>query len=201
MYPIGTARYSVNRKSSARPIDLISNRVVQERNANGMGNSPMPSSRRNGPKPVYRPGRIGPQASTPIIVRLSELADRPRPKMKAVRTHAASPCPNRTNTNPNSLCRSAGHAYFPPFRIPAKGGSATSPTAPAFSRFRTKNRLRPPVIPDSPAILFRLTFRKRLARRKNRFEINSLSLAVHSQLRHERYERTEIHPRQRRPGT
>lgn len=143
MYPIGTARYSVNRKSSARPIDLISNRVVQERNANGMGNSPMPSSRRNGPKPVYRPGRIGTQASTPIIVRLSEPADRPRPKMKAVRTHAASPCPNRTNTNPNSLCRSAGYAYFPFFRIPAKGGSATSPTAPAFSRFRTKNRLRP----------------------------------------------------------
>ena len=166
-----------------------------------MRNSLLPSTRKNSPKSACRPERIGAGISTPVIVKSSEPTHRTLSKMKTARIHAANPCPNSTNTNPNSLRRLTGHPYSRLFALRTGGASSRTP-----ERFHVRNRkfgqgsdgpftdasvvgaVGPVVCRNAPCA-------------DNSFERNSLSLAVYLELRHERLERTEIHPRQRRPGT
>ena len=165
-----------------------------------MRNSLLPSTRKNSPKSACRPERIGAGISTPVIVKSSEPTHRTLSKMKTARIHAANPCPNSTNTNPNSLRRLTGHPYSRLFALRTGGASSRTP-----ERFHVRNR-KFGQGSDDRSVYGRLRSRRGRTCRNapcadNSFERNSLSLAVYLELRHERLERTEIHPRQRRPGT
>ncbi len=100
-----------------------------------MRNSLLPSTRKNSPKSACRPERIGAGISTPVIVKSSEPTHRTLSKMKTARIHAANPCPNSTNTNPNSLRRLTGHPYSRLFALRTGGASSRTP-----ERFHVRNR-------------------------------------------------------------
>mgnify|MGYP000295439386 CR=1 FL=1 len=163
-----------------------------------MRNSLLPSNRKNSPKSACRPERIGAGISTPVIVKPSEPTHRTLSKMKTARIHAANPCPNSTNTNPNSLRRLTGHPYSRLFALRTGGRRNGFMSGTGSS---AKEATTGPAAPTTEASVNGPVVCRNAPCADNSFERNSLSLAVYLELRHERLERKEIHPRQRRPGT
>ena len=168
-----------------------------------MRNSLLPSTRKNSPKSACRPERIGAGISTPVIVKSSETDAPDSFKNENGPNTCGQPVPEQHEHESEQPTPIDRPSIFPSFCTPDRrgeqpdAGTVSCPEPEVRPRERRPVRLRTLSVVGAvgPVVC------RNAPRADNSFERNSLSLAVYLELRHERLERTEIHPRQRRPGT